>query len=195
MDGSAAPFVELMLHAGLKTCAAPRRAIQVLRPVSVNDGARQAEFLPALKQTIDIEIDFTDPTIGRQAFSVEVTRENFRTLVAPARTFGFRRDLGALLSAGLARGSSLDNSVVLTDSGVENPEGLRFADEFVRHKALDVLGDLYLAGAPILGLYRATRPGHGLNAKALGALLADTGAWRWVNLREADDGEVWRAQG
>jgi len=195
MDGSAAPFVELMLHAGLKTCAAPRRAIQVLRPVSVNDGARQAEFLPALKQTIDIEIDFTDPTIGRQAFSFEVTRENFRTLVAPARTFGFRRDLGALLSAGLARGSSLDNSVVLTDSGVENPEGLRFADEFVRHKALDVLGDLYLAGAPILGLYRATRPGHGLNAKALGALLADTGAWRWVNLREADDGEVWRAQG
>jgi UDP-3-O-[3-hydroxymyristoyl] N-acetylglucosamine deacetylase len=85
--------------------------------------------------------------------------------------------------------------VVLAEGGVENPEGLRFADEFVRHKALDVLGDLYLAGAPILGLYRATRPGHGLNAKALGALLADTGAWRWVNLREADDGQAWRAQG
>ncbi|KAA5801741.1 UDP-3-O-acyl-N-acetylglucosamine deacetylase [Alkalicaulis satelles] len=195
MDGSSAPFVELMLHAGLKTSAAPRRAIQVLKPVSVTDGARQAGFIPALKQAIDIEIDFSDPSIGKQSFAFEVTRETFRTLVAPARTFGFRRDLGALLKAGLARGSSLENSVVLTENGVENPEGLRFADEFVRHKALDVLGDLYLAGAPILGLYRASRPGHGLNAKALGALLADTSAWRWVNLREAQTAEALRAQG
>ena len=179
MDGSSAPFVDLMLRAGLKTAPAPRKAIKVLKPVEVEEGSRRAVFLPSLKPAIDVEIDFEDETIGRQHFQFDVTREAFADLVAPARTFGFRRDLNALLQAGLARGGSLDNAVVLDEGGVANPEGLRFADEFVRHKALDALGDLYLAGAPILGLYRATRPGHGLNAKALGALLADETAWRW----------------
>ena len=183
MDGSSAPFVDLLLRAGLKTSPAPRKAIKVLKPVEVEDGARRAVFLPALKPGIDVEIDFDDPTIGRQHFHFDVTREAFAELVAPARTFGFRRDLNALIQAGLARGGSLDNAVVLDEDGVANPEGLRFADEFVRHKALDALGDLYLAGAPILGLYRASRPGHGLNAKALGALIADEEAWCWETLR------------
>ena len=185
MDGSSAPFVELMLHAGLKSSPAPRRVIQVLKPVEVQDGARHAVFLPALKPAIDVVIDFDDPAIGRQHFAFEVGRDAFCDLVAPARTFGFRRDLNMLLKNGLARGGSLDNAVVLDEGKVANPEGLRFADEFVRHKALDALGDLYLAGAPILGLYRAERPGHGLNAKAVDALLGDASAWRWANLTEA----------
>lgn len=183
MDGSSAPFVDLMLRAGLNTSPAPRRAIKVLKPVEVEDGARRAVFLPSLKPAIDVEIDFEDDAIGRQHFHFEVTREAFAELVAPARTFGFRRDLDSLLKAGLARGGSMENAVVLDEGKVANPEGLRFADEFVRHKALDALGDLYLAGAPILGLYRASRPGHGLNAKALGALLADETAWCWETMR------------
>lgn len=190
MDGSSAPFVELMLHAGLKTSPAPRRAIQVLKTVEVEDGARTAAFLPSLKPAIDVTIDFEDPTIGRQHFAFEVNREAFADLVAPARTFGFRRDLNMLLKNGLARGGSLDNAVVIDEGKVANPEGLRFADEFVRHKALDALGDLYLAGAPILGLYRATRPGHGLNAKAVEALLSDETAWRWANMGEAEPAET-----
>jgi len=186
MDGSSAPFVELMLHAGLKTAPAPRRAIQVIKPIEIEDGARRAAFLPSLKPAIDVEIDFEDPAIGRQHFAFEVSRDAFADLVAPARTFGFRRDLNMLLKNGLARGGSLDNAVVLDEGKVANPEGLRFADEFVRHKALDALGDLYLAGAPILGLYRAVRPGHGLNAKAVEALLSDDAAWRWTNMGEGE---------
>jgi UDP-3-O-[3-hydroxymyristoyl] N-acetylglucosamine deacetylase len=189
MDGSSAPFVDLMLHAGLKTSPAPRRAIQVLKPIEVSEGARHAIFLPSLKPAIDVEIDFDDPAIGRQHFAFEVNRDAFADLVAPARTFGFRRDLNMLLKNGLARGGSMDNAVVLDEGKVANPEGLRFADEFVRHKALDALGDLYLAGAPILGLYRATRPGHGLNAKAVEALLADETAWRWAKMGEAEPAE------
>ena len=194
MDGSSAPFVELMLHAGLRTAPAPRRAIQVLKPVQVEDGARRAVFLPALKPGIDVEIDFDDPAIGRQHFAFEVSREAFANLVAPARTFGFRRDLNMLLKNGLARGGSMDNAVVLDQGKVANPEGLRFADEFVRHKALDALGDLYLAGAPILGLYRAERPGHGLNAKAVEALLSNASAWRWVNMGEAVEAKTCMAR-
>lgn len=189
MDGSSAPFVDLMLQVGLKQSPAPRRAIQVLKTVEVEDGARTASFLPSVKPAIDVTIDFEDPTIGRQHFAFEVNRDAFSDLVAPARTFGFRRDLNMLLKNGLARGGSLDNAVVIDEGKVANPEGLRFADEFVRHKALDALGDLYLAGAPILGLYRATRPGHGLNAKAVEALLADETAWRWANMAEAEPAE------
>lgn len=189
MDGSSAPFVGLMLQVGLKQSPAPRRAIQVLKTVEVEDGARTASFLPSVKPAIDVTIDFEDPTIGRQHFAFEVNRDAFSDLVAPARTFGFRRDLNMLLKNGLARGGSLDNAVVIDEGKVANPEGLRFADEFVRHKALDALGDLYLAGAPILGLYRATRPGHGLNAKALEALLADETAWRWANMADAEPAE------
>ncbi len=185
MDGSSRPFVELIRHAGLKTSPAPRRVIQVLKRVAIEQGARRAEFLPALKPAIDVEIDFDDEAIGRQHYAFEVTPDTFADLIAPARTFGFRRDLDALLKNGLARGGSMENAVVLEDGRVANPEGLRFADEFVRHKALDALGDLYLAGMPIVGLYRAFRPGHGLNNLAVRALLADTSAWRAVNLHDA----------
>ncbi|MEO1039689.1 MAG: UDP-3-O-acyl-N-acetylglucosamine deacetylase [Pseudomonadota bacterium] len=184
MDGSSKPFVDLLLRAGLTQSAAPRRAVQVLRPVCVEEGGRRAELLPALNGVIDVEIDFDDPAIGRQSFAFDVSPQAFMDLVAPARTFGFRRDYDKLVSMGLARGGSMDNAIVIEDDGVANPEGLRFADEFVRHKALDALGDLYLAGLPILGLYKALRPGHGLNNRMLRALFADEANYKIVSMRE-----------
>lgn len=185
MDGSSIDFVNLINQAGLNASPAPRRYIQVLKPVEIVDGLRTAMFMPALRPTIDVEIDFDEELIGRQDFAFEVLPGVFEEKVAAARTFGFRRDLSMLLNAGLAQGASMDNAVVIHDGKVENSSGLRFENEFVRHKALDALGDIYLAGAPILGLYRATRPGHGLNAKAVSALLADETAWRWTTINEA----------
>tara|TARA_R110002051_G_scaffold114257_9_gene187132 strand:+ start:60909 stop:61808 length:900 start_codon:yes stop_codon:yes gene_type:complete len=190
MDGSSAPFVVLINRVGLKQLAAPRRAIQVLKPVVIESEGRRASFLPALKSMIEVEINFDHSAVGNQACSFEVTPEIFSADIASARTFGFRKDLNALLAAGLARGGSMDNAVVLDDDGVANPEGLRFDDEFARHKALDALGDLYLAGAPIIGRYHAQRPGHAINNQALRALLADTSAWKMVTLRDACQQDV-----
>lgn len=189
MDGSSQPFIELLEHAGLKTQPAPRRAIRILKPVEVSLGGRTAVFLPSLQPAIDVSIDFDNAVIGTQQYRFEVTPERFRTEIAAARTFGFRRDYETLLKAGLARGGSMENAVVLDDDGVANPEGLRFADEFVRHKILDAVGDLYLAGAPILGLYQASRPGHGINNVAVRALMADASAWKWVTMSEMAESE------
>lgn len=185
MDGSSAPFVELIRRAGLKASAAPRRAIRVLKAVSVEFQGRTAAFLPSLKPVIDVEISFPHPAVGRQHYAFDISPEIFAGDVAAARTFGFKRDVDAMRAAGLALGGSMDNAVVLDDSGVINEEGLRFADEFARHKALDALGDLYLAGAPILALYQAHQPGHALNNAALKALLADSSAWKMVSISDA----------
>lgn len=187
MDGSSMPFIELLEHTGLKTQPAPRRAIRVLKPVEVSLGGRTAVFLPSLQPAIDVSIDFDNAVIGRQQYRFEVTPARFRDEIAAARTFGFRREYETLVKAGLARGGSMENAIVLDDDGVANPEGLRFADEFVRHKILDAVGDLYLAGAPILGLYQASRPGHGINNVAVRALIADTAAWKWVTMSEIAD--------
>lgn len=184
MDGSSAPFVKLIEQVGLRSQSVPRRAIQVLRPVWIEDDERRAGFLPAVKSMIEVEIAFEHASVGRQACVFDITPEIFSTDIASARTFGFRKDYDALLAAGLARGGSMDNAVVLDETGVANPEGLRFKDEFVRHKALDALGDLYLAGAPIIGCYSARRPGHAINNAAVRALLDDTTAWKWVNMRD-----------
>tara|TARA_R110001606_G_scaffold274599_5_gene423023 strand:- start:4114 stop:4944 length:831 start_codon:yes stop_codon:yes gene_type:complete len=190
MDGSSAPFVDLVNRVGLKRLAAPRRAIQVLKPVIVESEGRRASFLPALTSMIEVEINFEHSAVGNQTCTFEVTPEIFSTDIAAARTFGFRKDLDALLAAGLARGGSMENAVVLDDDGVANPEGLRFDDEFARHKALDALGDLYLAGAPIIGRYHAQRPGHAVNNLALRALLADKSAWKMVTVRDACQHDV-----
>ncbi|MEA1942692.1 MAG: UDP-3-O-acyl-N-acetylglucosamine deacetylase [Pseudomonadota bacterium] len=190
MDGSSAPFVELIEQVGLKSQSVPRRAIQVLRPVSIEDDERRARFLPALKPMIEIEIAFEHQAVGRQACVFDITPEIFSSDIARARTFGFKKDYDALLAAGLARGGSMDNAVVLDETGIANPEGLRFKDEFVRHKALDAVGDLYLAGAPIIGCYSAERPGHAVNNAALRALLDDTSAWKWVNMRDEAAADV-----
>lgn len=189
MDGSSQPFIELLQHAGLKTHPVPRRAIRVLKPVEVEVGGRRAVFLPSLQPAIDVTIDFDNAVIGRQQYRFEVSPKAFCEDIAAARTFGFRREYESLLKAGLARGGSMDNAIVLDDTGVANPEGLRFADEFVRHKVLDALGDLYLAGAPILGLYQASRPGHGINNVAVRALLADKSAWKMVSMNETAEAD------
>lgn len=185
VDGSSAPFVDLISQVGLKASAMPRRAIRVLKAVSAEFQGRTATFMPSLRPVIDVEIDFPHPSVGRQRYAFDISAETFTGEVASARTFGFKRDVEALRAAGLARGGSMDNAVVLDESGILNEEGLRFADEFARHKALDALGDLALAGAPVLGRYQASQPGHALNNVAVRALLADETAWKMVTLSEA----------
>jgi len=186
MDGSAAPFVELIRQAGLKETAAPLRVIRILKPVSIEIQGRTATFLPSIKPAIDVEISFPHPTVGRQRYAFDISDKIFAEDVAAARTFGFRKDVEAMHAAGLALGGSMDNAVVIDDSGIANPEGLRFADEFARHKALDALGDLSLAGAPIFGRYLAHQPGHALNVASVRALLADQSAWKMVSYADVD---------
>lgn len=172
MDGSAAAFVAAIDEAGVVALAAPRGAWRVTRPVRVAQGAGWAELTPAAAGfSLDVEIAFPG-RIGRQRFALALTPESFRRDLAPARTFGFLRDAERLWRDGLALGASLDNTVVVDGDRVLNPHGLRFADEFVRHKALDVVGDLALAGAPLIGAFRSYRGGHGLNHALLAEALA-----------------------
>src|SRR6185503_4824160 len=144
-------------------------------------GAAFAEFRPHPRQRLEISIDYDCAVVGRQELSLDLTPTSFRGKIARARTFGYMRDVEKLWAAGYALGSSLENSVVIGDGAVVNPEGLRYPDEFVRHKVLDTIGDLALAGAPIRGLYRSHRGGHKLNALALATLLSRTDAWSLVS--------------
>src|SRR5215218_8331862 len=181
MDGSAAPFVAAIDQAGIVTQPASRRFIQVLRPVQVAIGDSFGELRPhAGGFRAEVEIDFANPVIGRQSYSLDLNPESFRREVSRARTFGFMNDVARLWSAGFARGASFENTVVLDDNRLLNTEGLRFRDECARHKALDAVGDLTLAGLPLLGAYRSVRGGHKLNHAVLTALLADRTAWRVV---------------
>ena len=153
----------------------------MLKPVSVAIGDAVAEFRPYSRGfRIEAEIEFDHPLIGRQTIAYDGRPETFRRDFARARTFGFMRDVAKLWSAGYALGASLENTLVVSDNRILNPEGTRFPDEFVRHKVLDAIGDLALAGAPLLGLYRSVRGGHKLNYAALSALMADTSAWTLV---------------
>jgi UDP-3-O-[3-hydroxymyristoyl] N-acetylglucosamine deacetylase len=184
MDGSAAPYVAAIDQAGIVALNAPRRYFKVLQPVRVEQGTAFGEFRPYERGfRVDLEIDFDHPLIGRQSLAVDVEPESFRREVARARTFGFMRDVSKLWSSGYALGASLENTLVVAESRILNPEGLRFPDEFVRHKVLDAIGDLALAGAPILGAYRSVRGGHRLNHAVLAALLADPTAWTVVEDR------------
>ena len=181
MDGSAAPFVEAIDQAGIVELSASRRYIEVLKAVQVVAGQSSGEIKPyAHGFRAEIEIDFPNPMIGRQALSLDVTPQTFRKEVARARTFGCMADSEKLWKAGYARGASFENTIVMDDDRILNPEGLRYADEFVRHKLLDAVGDLAVAGLAILGAYRSVRPGHKLNNAVLRALMADRSAWRIV---------------
>jgi UDP-3-O-[3-hydroxymyristoyl] N-acetylglucosamine deacetylase len=178
LDGSAAPFVTAIEQVGLESLDAPRRYIRILKPVRVARGDAYAEFRPYARGfRVEAEIEFDHPSIGRQALALDVRPDTFRREIARARTFGFLRDVSKLWSAGYALGASLENTVVVAENRVLNPEGLRFADEFVRHKVLDAIGDLALAGAPLLGVYRTVHGGHKVNYAALTALMADPSAW------------------
>jgi UDP-3-O-[3-hydroxymyristoyl] N-acetylglucosamine deacetylase len=184
MDGSAAPFVTAIDRAGITQLSAPRRYFKVLKPVRVSNGDAFGEFRPHERGfRVDVEINFDHPLIGRQRLAVDVEPTTFRREVARARTFGFMRDVTRLWSAGYALGASLENTLVVADDRILNPEGPRFPDEFVRHKVLDAIGDLALAGAPILGAYRSVRGGHKLNHAVLAALLSDPTAWTVVEDR------------
>jgi UDP-3-O-[3-hydroxymyristoyl] N-acetylglucosamine deacetylase len=185
MDGSAEPFVRAIERAGVVTLAAPRRFIQVLKPVQVAMGDAFGELRPYSEGfRLEGEINFDHPLIGRQALALEMDPVTFRRELSRARTFGFMRDVAKLWSSGFALGASFENTLVISENRVLNPEGLRFADEFVRHKALDALGDLALAGAPLLGAFRSSRGGHKLNHAVLHALMSDASAWTTVELAE-----------
>ncbi len=186
MDGSAAAFVAAIDRAGIASLGAPRRYIEVLKPVRVAHGDSYGELRPFARGFhIDIEIEFKNPFIGRQSIATDVEADTFRRELARARTFGFMRDVAKLWNAGYALGASFENTLVVTENRVLNPEGLRFPDEFVRHKALDAVGDLTLAGAPLLGAYRSVRGGHKLNHAVLVALMSDPSAWALVEAEPA----------
>ncbi len=178
MDGSAAPFVSLLDRAGLRHQDAPRRFIEILDTVQVVEGDKRATLSPSNTTEIAFEIDFDSRAIGRQRVDLELTGESFRKELSAARTFGFVHEVEALRAAGLARGGSLENAVVIEGDRVLNPGGLRFRDEFVRHKALDAVGDLYVLGCPIIGRFEGVKAGHGLNNAVVRALLARPEAWR-----------------
>ncbi len=182
LDGSSAQFAQVLMNAGLKVLAAPRRTIVIEAPIEVRLGAKSAALLPAQDfdgLDLDVTIRFADEAIGVQRRRVRLTPQNFLSEIADARTFGFLSDVERLRAAGLGRGASLDNAVVVDSGRVVNPEGLRFDDEFVRHKLLDAIGDLALAGAPICGRFVADQPGHALNANLVRALLDTPEAWSW----------------
>jgi UDP-3-O-[3-hydroxymyristoyl] N-acetylglucosamine deacetylase len=186
MDGSAAAFVAAIDRVGLTELSAPRRYIEVRKAVKVAHGESLGELRPYSRGfRVDIEIDFKNPFIGRQSIATDVDPGRFRRELSRARTFGFMRDVAKLWNAGYALGASFENTLVVTESRVLNPEGLRYHDEFVRHKALDAVGDLTLAGAPLLGAYRSVRGGHKLNHAVLCALMADPTAWAYVDAETA----------
>src|SRR5450631_2421213 len=181
MDGSAAPFVDAIDQAGLTARALPRRYIEVIRPVRVSKDGALGELRPYQHGfRVEAEIEFDHPLIGRQALALDIEPDTFRRELARARTFGFMRDVAKLWSAGYALGASFENTVVVAENRVLNAEGVRFPDEFVRHKAVDAIGDLALAGAPLIGAYRSVRGGHKLNHAVLCALMADPTAWTLV---------------
>jgi UDP-3-O-[3-hydroxymyristoyl] N-acetylglucosamine deacetylase len=191
LDGSAAQFVDAIDEAGIETLDARRRYIRVVKPVRIQNGVSWAEFRPYRGTRFEVEIDFDSPAVGRQAFSADIEPETFRRDISRARTFGFMRDVEKLWAAGYALGSSLENSIVIGDDHhVINVEGLRYPDEFVRHKTLDAMGDLALAGARFIGCFRSYRGGHKLNAEALRHLLSDRTAFEIVETKRRASGRT-----
>ena len=182
MDGSAARFVQKIVATGLRHLPGPSRAIRVMEPVRVVQGAAWAELTPAPSLAIDFEIDFADAAIGRQSLGLSMVNGTFVRELSDCRTFCLRAEVEAMRAAGLALGGTLDNAVVVDGGKVLNPGGLRRSDEFVRHKMLDALGDLALAGAPILGAYRGVRAGHGATNRLMRRLFATPAAYERVTL-------------
>ncbi|CAN0470640.1 unnamed protein product, partial [Phaeothamnion confervicola] len=176
---------------GLRDLGETRRYIKVLNPVRVEEGESWGELTPHSGFHLDVEIDFQSSIIGKQRYSLEMSPGAFRSELSRARTFGFMRDVEKLWKAGLALGASLDNTVAVGDDRILNTEGLRYQHEFVRHKMLDAVGDLALAGHQLLACYRSVRGGHRLNAHVVKALLADASAWAFVQApRRARDAAV-----
>ncbi len=182
MDGSSQIFIETIEAIGLKALAAPRRAIRILKPVVVEDGLKRAALLPGAGFKLAFEIEFDNPVIGHETIEADFNDPSFKDEILRARTFGFLKDVEAMWQMGLGLGGSLENTIVVDGDEVLNEEGLRFDDEFVRHKVLDAVGDLALAGAPLIGRYEGLRAGHAMNNRVLRALFADASAYEIVDL-------------
>jgi UDP-3-O-[3-hydroxymyristoyl] N-acetylglucosamine deacetylase len=180
MDGSSAAFVEAIDRVGIRELSEPRKFIKVLKAVRVEEGGCWGELVPHSGFSLDVEIDFATPLIGRQRLNFEMNPGVFRNELARARTFGFMSDVEKLWKAGLALGADLTNTVAIGEDKVMNREGLRYPQEFVRHKMLDAVGDLSLAGAPLLGAFRSYKGGHRLNAMVLQELFSDSANWSLV---------------
>jgi len=182
MDGSALPFVTMVEKAGTAVQDLPRRAIRVLKELSVTQGGKTVRLSPADGSVFGGAIAFEHPGIGSQRFETRLLNGNFKHDLADSRTFGFLHEVEYMRSKGLALGGSLDNAIVLDERGVMNPGGLRHDDEFIRHKLLDAVGDLYLAGGPLLGAYEGHKAGHAINNAVLRKLFADRTAWETADL-------------
>lgn len=182
MDGSSELFVKAIDRAGAEEQVLPRRAIKILKEITVKDGDKFATLKPGVGCVFTGQIDFEHPAIGVQKQEIRLLNGNFRHDLADARTFGFLHEVEMLRQNGLALGGSLDNAIVLNDKGVMNEDGLRYHDEFIRHKLLDAIGDTYLAGGQILGVYESHKAGHALNNTLLRTLFADESAWTVVNM-------------
>jgi UDP-3-O-[3-hydroxymyristoyl] N-acetylglucosamine deacetylase len=195
MDGSSSVFVDAVEEAGLAELPAPRRFVKVLKKVRVESGPAFAELSPCAKGLkLDIEVHFECAVIGRQRARFDLSRDVYRREVSRARTFGFIKDVERLWKAGMALGASLDNTVAIGDERVLNPEGLRYRDEFARHKTLDAIGDLALAGLPLIGAFRSYRGGHRLNIGVLEALFADKSAYKIVEPATVSVANAWRGE-
>jgi UDP-3-O-[3-hydroxymyristoyl] N-acetylglucosamine deacetylase len=190
MDGSSAPFVFLIECAGIVEQRAARNAIKVLKRVRVSAGGSSVELVPDDHFSVGFEIDFESKAIGRQSVEFSIDPETFKRDLSRARTFGFLQDVNQLRAAGRGLGGSLENVIVIDGDRVLNEGGLRYPDEFVRHKALDAIGDLYLAGAPILGRFNGVRSSHALTRRLLAALFADASNWAWTHVAEGN-GKDW----
>ena len=180
LDGSALDFVQLLDRAGFRPQPTPQRYIEILETVHVVEGDKHAALMPCDRFEMRFEIDFPSKAIGNQVIDFVVDEPTFRKEIMACRTFGFAHEVEALRQAGLARGGSLENAVVIDGDDILNPGGLRMEREFVRHKALDAIGDLYVLGAPLLGRYEGYKAGHALNNKLVRQLLANPQAWREV---------------
>jgi UDP-3-O-[3-hydroxymyristoyl] N-acetylglucosamine deacetylase len=191
MDGSSAPFVFLIECAGIVEQNAPRKVIQILKPISVESDGRLVELSPGPGFSVSFEIEFGSNAIGQQCMNIDLVNGTFKGELSRARTFGFIEEVDQLRSMGLALGGSLDNAVVVNGDEVLNEGGLRYKDEFVRHKILDCIGDLYLVGAPIIGHFKGYRSGHALNHAILRSLLSDQESWHYTTtmLEESNMGE------
>ena len=193
LDGSAAPFIKLIQEVGIKDLDVSRRFIAIRKPLEIIEGEKRISIIPSRFFRISFDIAFDHSAISVQQYSMKFTTENFCKEIAPARTFGFLHEVEYLKANGLARGGSLENAVVIDKNGVMNPEGLRFQDEFVRHKILDAFGDFSLLGSPLLGHIRAFKAGHDLNAQMVRKIQDNPSHWSWVEFSEQALQEAQRA--
>lgn len=180
MDGSSAAFIFLIECAGIHVQEEPRKMIEILKTISVQDGDKSLTIEPSKEFSIDLHIDFSHSQLGQQNLDFHTNRSSFKNDISRARTFAFEKDIEKMRHIGLALGGSLKNAVVIGENGIINPEGLRYKDEFVRHKMLDFIGDIFLAGGYILGHFKGVKAGHAINNKLLHQLFSDEKSYRFV---------------